>query len=66
MEQRCNSSNKSVASALKNLFISEEVKGYFFLTTLPDVIENIVDNLLSKDIVKYLSIESKMLDLTEK
>ena len=55
-----------VATALRNVFTSEDVKGYFFLTTLPETMENVIDNLVSKDTTKYSTIESKMLDLCEK
>ena len=66
MEQQCNSSTKLVATALRNVFTSEDVKGYFFFTTLPETMENVIDNFVSKETTKYFTIESKMLDFCEK
>ena len=65
MSQRCNNSKAEVAKSLKTTFDSEIVKGCFFLTTLPEEMNNIIDNLSTKDITKYSAIETKMLDLVE-
>ena len=66
MFSRCNSSSKPVAAALRNTFASDEVKGYFFFSTLPDTYDNVVDNLISKDLTGYGQVEAKMLDLVDK
>ena len=66
MVSRCTSSERPVARALRAAFESDEVKGCFFLTTLPDSAENVVDNLLSKDVTSYSAIEPKLLDLADK
>jgi transposase InsO family protein len=63
MAKRCSSSKQSVAKAMKPIFESQEVKGSFFLATLPDTMDNIIDNLNMKDITKFTEIEPKMLDL---
>ena len=61
MYQRCTNSTKPVAAALRNAFESVDVKEYFFLTTLPDEMENVIDNIVSKDVTRHSAIESKML-----
>ena len=66
MSSRCNSSSKPVAAALRSTFASDEVKSYFFLSTLLDTYDNVVDNLINKDLISYSQIKAKMLDLANK
>ena len=40
------------------LFENNKIKGSFFLTILPDSINNIVDNLSSYNILKFAKIKS--------
>ncbi|KAL2395076.1 Retrovirus-related Pol polyprotein from transposon TNT 1-94 [Exophiala dermatitidis] len=66
MQKRCQSSNQEVAKAMRPVFDSDQVKGSFFLATLPDTMDNIIDNLNTKEISKFVDIEPKMLDIAEK
>ena len=47
MQRRCESSKQSVAMSMKLLFNSDKVKGSFFLATLPDTMDNVIDNLVT-------------------
>jgi len=66
LSKRCSSSTHSVAKAMKPLFESDEVKGSFFLTTLPDTMDHIIDNLSTRNVTSFIDIEPKMLDLAQK
>lgn len=48
---------------MRTLFKNDKVKGSFFLTTLPDAIDNIVDNLSSQNPTTFAQIELKMMDI---
>ena len=65
MDKKCQSSSQSVARAMRPIFESDDVKGSFFLTTLPDTMDHVVDNLGTRDITKFSQIEPKMLDIAE-
>lgn len=60
---RTATSQKPVAKAMKSMFDSDEVKGSFFLTTLPEQMDHVVDNLSTQNLTKYSDIEPKMLDI---
>lgn len=60
---RTATSQKPVAKAMKAMFDSDEVKGSFFLTTLPEQMDHVVDNLSTSNLTKYADIEPKMLDI---
>ena len=66
MTKRCQSSNQAVAKAMRAIFESDEVKGSFFLTTLPDTMDHIIDNLSTRNVTTFTQIEPKMLDISEK
>ena len=66
LDNRCLSSTHSVAKAIKPIFASDEVKGSFFLATLPDTMDHIVDNLSTWQITTFQDIEPKIMDLAEK
>ena len=51
MSSHCNFSSKLVAAALRNIFVSDEIKSYFFFSTLPDTYDNVVDNFISKNLL---------------
>lgn len=51
---------------MKAVFDSDKVKGSFFLTTLPDSMDTIIDNLSTGNITTFKQIELKMLDIHEK
>ncbi|KAH9876369.1 hypothetical protein J1614_003893 [Plenodomus biglobosus] len=48
------------------MFQSDKVKGSFFLTTLHDTMDNIVDNLISHNITKYVNVKPKILDISDR
>ncbi|KAH3957096.1 hypothetical protein HBH51_231200 [Parastagonospora nodorum] len=66
MAKRCAGSSQSVAKAMKAMFESDEVKGSFFLATLPDTMDHVIDNLSSRDVTKFVDIEPKILDISDK
>lgn len=51
---------------MKILFDSEDIKGIFFLTTLLEAMNNIINNLSSRDITRFTNIETKILDLANR
>ena len=66
MARRTHGSTQPVAKAMKPIFESDEIKGSFFLTTLPDTMDNLVDNLATRGITTFVDIEPKILDIAEK
>ena len=48
------------------MFNSNKVKGSFFLATLPETIDNIIDNLSTRNITAFQNIKPKILDISEK
>ena len=66
MQKRCISSSQAVAKSMLPIFESDDVKGSFFLTTLPESMDTIIDNLNTRDITSFAAIEPKMLDISEK
>jgi hypothetical protein len=56
----------AVPSLCVVVFNYDEVKGSFFLTTLPDTMDHIVDNLSARDLTSFTAIEPKLFDLAEK
>lgn len=63
LSTRTTTSQKPVARAMKSMFNSDEVKGSFFLTTLPESMDHIVDNLSTQNLTSFSDIEPKMLDI---
>lgn len=63
--KRSIASNQPVAKALRPVFESDDVKGSFFLTTLPEQMDHVVDNLATRNVTAYASIEAKMLDIAD-
>lgn len=66
MARRTQSSTQAVARAMRPIFESDEVKGSFFLTTLPDTMDNLIDNLATRGVTTFVDIEPKILDVAEK
>jgi hypothetical protein len=50
MAKRCATYSQSVARAMQAMVESDQVKGSFFLATLPDTTDSIIDKLNSRDI----------------
>lgn len=63
---RTSNSSQSIGKAMKAMFDSDEVKGSFFLTTLPDTLDHVVDNLSSQGLTKFSQIEPKILDIASR
>ncbi|KAH9859231.1 hypothetical protein J1614_012247 [Plenodomus biglobosus] len=66
MAKICASSSQSVATAIKPMFDHDEVKGSFFLTALPDTMENTFYNPNSRNVTEHIDIEPKSLDISYK
>lgn len=64
LQQRSLSSTSGVANAFQDVTLSDEVKGAFLLLSLPESMNNIIDNLVTKDLIKYQDIQPKLLDLS--
>ncbi|KAF2703866.1 hypothetical protein K504DRAFT_391117, partial [Pleomassaria siparia CBS 279.74] len=48
------------------IFKLDNIKGLFFLTTLPNTIDNIINNLSIRNITLFTSIKLKILNILEK
>lgn len=66
LERRCTSSTQELAKNLSPFFPSETIKGSFFLATLPESMDHVIENLLSRNINKFVDIEPHMLDIAER
>ena len=64
--KRTVSSSQAVAVAMRSMFKSNKVKGSFFLATLPETIDNVIDNLSTRIITAFQDIKPKILDISEK
>ncbi|KAI0998486.1 hypothetical protein K3495_g9710 [Podosphaera aphanis] len=62
--QRSLTSTSNVAKAFCEVTSSDEVKGAFLLLSLPKSMDNIIENLATKDLIKYQDIQPKLLDLS--
>lgn len=63
LERRCKTSEHELAKNLATVFASDSIKGSFFLSTLPESMDTIVDNLSTRGVNKFAEIEPKMLDI---
>lgn len=66
LSKRCASSTQPVATAMRTMFTDDNVKGSFFLATLPDTMDHIIDNLSTQQLTAFKDIEPKILDVSEK
>lgn len=66
MSKRCATSTQPVAVAMRAMFDSDQVKGSFFLATLPETMDNVIDNLSTRNVTAFQDIEPKILDISEK
>jgi transposase InsO family protein len=66
MANRCAASSQTVAKAMTKMFESDEVKGSFFLSTLPDTMDTIIDNLSTRNLTAFKDIEPKILDIADR
>ncbi|KAF2714524.1 hypothetical protein K504DRAFT_365896, partial [Pleomassaria siparia CBS 279.74] len=51
---------------IRPMFLSDNIKGLFFLTTLLDTIDYVINNLSIKDITSFINIKPKILNILEK
>ncbi|KAF1944302.1 hypothetical protein EJ02DRAFT_341305 [Clathrospora elynae] len=51
---------------MTKVFESDEVKGSFFLSTLPDTMDTIIDNLSTRNLTAFKDIKPKILDVAER
>lgn len=66
MENRCINPFRIVAKSIKDFFGSDDLKGSFFLITLPGSMDNVVDNFDTRGLSKFTEIEPKILDIAAK
>ena len=60
---RCSESSRQEAIALKNFLSVEEVKVMCLFRSLPPSLDNVVDNLSTKDHLTYSIVNKRLLDL---
>lgn len=60
ISKRCASSTQPVAVAMKAMLSSDDVKGSFFLATLPDTMDNIIADLATRQLTSFQSIETAL------
>ena len=73
-ESRWTNANSKVATATKDskawihgfqsVFSDEEFKAHLLLSTLPSTMDNIVDNLRTKETLSYSDVRTRLLDLS--
>ena len=61
---RCSESSRPEATALKDFLSVEEVKVMCLFLSLPPSMENIIDNLSTKENVKFADVNKRLLDLS--
>jgi hypothetical protein len=66
MAKRTMTSSHTVAKAMKPILNLDEVKGLFFLTTLPDIIDKIIDNPSTQNLTSISAIKLIFQDIAEK
>ncbi|KAI0992830.1 hypothetical protein K3495_g15354, partial [Podosphaera aphanis] len=64
LRNRSQASETTLAKAFKDLTSSDDVKGAFLLSSLPKSMENIVDNLVTKEVINYEGVSAKLLDVS--
>lgn len=52
--------------AIKTIFELDQIKGLFFLATLPNIIDNTINNLNTKGITQYNNIKPKILNIANR
>ena len=55
----------SLAKVFQDLTSSEDAKGAFLLNSLPPNFENVIDNLITKELISYHDVSAKLLDMSE-
>ncbi|KAH8722569.1 hypothetical protein GQ44DRAFT_729447 [Phaeosphaeriaceae sp. PMI808] len=66
LSKKCHASKQTIATAMAPLFSSDDVKGAFFLSTLPDTLDHVIDTFSTLEISAYSKMEPKILDIAEK
>jgi hypothetical protein len=66
LAKKCRASSQPVAVSLCTLFESDDVKGSFFLSTLPNTLDHVIDSFATRDVTKFSEMEPKILDIAEK
>ena len=47
------------------MFKLDKVKGFFFFSTLPDIIDTIINNLSTRNLTAFKDIKPKILDIAD-
>ena len=51
---------------IKSIFELNEIKELFFFTILSDIIDNLINNLIIRDIIIFVDIKPKIFNITKK
>ena len=65
MATRCAGSSQSMTVSLRTLFENDEAKGAYFMMSLPDSMEPVVDTLIAREMSKFKDIKPRILDIAE-
>ena len=55
-----------VATSIKSIFKLDNIKGSFFLITLPNTIDYIINNLSTYNLILFIDIKLKLFNLAKK
>jgi hypothetical protein len=66
MAKRSITLEQPITKAIRPIFKSNNVKGSFFLVTLLDTMDNIINNLSTRNILLFRDIKLKILNITKK
>ncbi|KAI0993196.1 hypothetical protein K3495_g14988, partial [Podosphaera aphanis] len=64
LRNRSLASTTPLAKAFKDLTSSDDAKGAFLLSSLPESMENVVDNLATKEIISFDGVSAKLMDIS--
>ena len=64
LKQRSQTTKSSLGRTLRTLTCNDEIKGAFLLCSLPKTMDNLVDNLATKELTSFEDVQSRLLDLT--
>lgn len=64
LKQRSQTTKSSLGRTLRTLTSDDEIKGAFLLCSLPKTMDNLVDNLATKELTSFEDVQSRLLDLT--
>lgn len=66
MNAKCKASSQELARNLGAVFSSESIEGSFYLSTLSESMDNIINNLSSRNANRLMDIEPEMLNISQR